>query len=64
MAAQWGEVIYCAAVILAGVIAFVVVIGYASDSGEGDPVISIAGLMASATIFLVGWTCRLLLTAR
>jgi hypothetical protein len=64
MAAQRGRMLNWAAVILAGLFVIMVVIGYASNSGEGVHVISTASLLARAAIFLVGWTCRRLLTAR
>lgn len=58
MTVGWGEVIYWAATIIAGLIVVLVIWGYLSNIAEGDPVISIAPLLLAGAIWLAGWACR------
>ena len=43
---------------IAGLIVAVVIVGYASDSAKGWPVIPVVPLVIAGAIFLAGWTCR------
>jgi hypothetical protein len=54
MDARWGKTIYWAATIFAVLILVVVVVGYASDAGEGEPVIPIVPLLFAGAIWLAG----------
>jgi len=58
MAERWGELIFWTATIVTGLIAVLVVVGYVSNAGEGEPIIPIVPLMLAGAIFLVGWVCR------
>jgi hypothetical protein len=64
MDAQLGKSIYWAATFIAAFIVVLVVISYASNASEGDPVISITPLLLGGAIWLLGWVCRNVVAGR
>jgi hypothetical protein len=64
MDAQLGKFIYWAATFIAAFIVVLVVISYASNASEGDPVISITPLLLAGAIWLIGWVCRNVVAGR
>ena len=64
MNANWGELIYWVATIVAGLIVIFVAWGYVSNISEGYPVIPIAPLLCAGAIWLAGRVCRHGLTER
>ena len=64
MNAQLGKFIYWAATLIAVLIVVAVVMSYASNASEGDPVIPITPLLLAGVIWLVGWVCRNVLARR
>jgi hypothetical protein len=61
MIAWWGETLYWAATIIAGLIVAWVVWGYVYNMSRGEPIIPIIALLLAGAIWLVGWACRYLL---
>lgn len=59
-----GKFIYWAATIIAVLIVVVVLVGYASDASEGEPVIAVIPLLIAGAIWLVGWAFRHWLATR
>jgi hypothetical protein len=64
MGASWGEFFYRAASILAGLILVVAIINYLSNVSEGLPTFPVAALLLAGAIWLIGYICRNILTAR
>ena len=64
MNAQLGKFIYWAATLIAVLIVVAVVMSYASNASEGDPVIPITPLLLAGVIWIVGWVCRNVLAGR
>lgn len=64
MDARWGKIVYWAATIIAVLIVVVGVVGYASNAGEGEPVIPVASLVLAGAIWLGGWAFRHFLAGR
>jgi hypothetical protein len=64
MAAQWGNVLYWMATIIATLLVAWVVWSYVYNSSRGEPIIQILPLLLAGLIWLVGWFCRRLLTER
>ena len=58
MAASWGELVYWAATILAGLIVVFVVWGYVQNTDAGYPVLPIVPLLCAGAIWLAGRACR------
>jgi hypothetical protein len=52
------------ATVIAGLIVAVVLVGYVSNSAEGEPFIPVVALLAAGVIWVVGWTFRILLRDR
>jgi hypothetical protein len=58
MDARWEKIIFLAVTAVAVLIVVVVVVDYASDAGEGWPVIAVIPLLIAATVWLGGWAFR------
>ena len=52
------------ATVIAGLIVAVVLVGYVSNSAEGEPFIPLVALLVAGVIWGVGWTCRISLRDR
>ena len=63
MAEPWGEILYRAAVILAGLVALLAVLNFLYNFSEGEPIVPIAAVGLAATIWLTGLCCRYLIDA-
>ena len=59
-----GEIFYWTATVIAGLIVALVVVGYVSNSAEGEPFIPLVALLVAGVIWGVGWTCRISLRDR
>jgi hypothetical protein len=53
-----GDCLYRTTTVLAGLIVTFVFVAYIYDVNRGEPVISVAALLAAAVIWLIGWAGR------
>ncbi len=61
-ARHWGETIYSITTIVSVLIAALAITTSLYDVSESEPVVPVAALLLAATIWLIGRSCRYLLT--
>jgi hypothetical protein len=55
---RWGKIVYWVATGIAVLIVLTVVVGYASNASEGEPVIPIVPLLIAGVVWLIGLAFR------
>lgn len=61
-ARHWGEIIYSITTIVSALIAALAITASLYEVSESEPVVPVAALLLAATIWLIGRSCRYLLT--
>ncbi len=61
-ARHWGEIIYSITTIVSALIAALAITASLYEVSESEPVVPVVALLLAATIWLIGRSCRYLLT--